>query len=156
MGDRPATLVPVLAGLGDAQAAGREPADDRRVTRFFDAVRSLIASRPGRVVVVAGADLAHVGPRFGDPHAHDASARRALEARDRDSLERARDAGASSFFAHVAEDLETRRVCGLGPIYSLLRSIDGAASTSELLHYEQTVDEGDGSIVSHAALAFHA
>ena len=156
LGKRRATIVPVLAGLGEAQATGRDPGGDRHVTRFFDAVRALVAARPGRVVVVAGADLAHVGPRFGDAHAHDASARRDLEARDRDSLERARGGGPSSFFAHVAADLETRRVCGLGPIYALLRTIDGSAHESELLHYEQTVDEDDGSIVSHAALAFHA
>ena len=156
LGERKATVVPILAGLGEAQASGREPADDRRVTRFYDGVRALIASRPGRVVVVAGADLAHVGPRFGDAQPHDASARRELEARDRDSIDRALEGGASSFFQHVADDLETRRVCGLGPIYSLLRSLDGSASGSELLHYEQTIDADDGSIVSHAALGFHA
>jgi AmmeMemoRadiSam system protein B len=155
LGGRRATIVPVLAGLGEAQAAGREPSGDRRIERFFDGVRALVAARPGRVVVVAGADLAHVGPRFGDAQAHDPSARRQLEARDRASLERARAADASAFFAHVAEDLETRRVCGLGPIYALLRSLEGGTSASDLLHYEQTVDEGDGSIVSHAALAFH-
>ncbi len=156
LGERKATIVPVLAGLGEAQSSGREPGDDRRVTRFFDGVRALLAARPGRVVVVAGADLAHVGPRFGDARAHDAAARRELEARDRDSLDRAMDRGATSFFEHVAQDLDTRRVCGLGPIYSLLRSVDGDARASELLHYEQTVDADDGSIVSHAAVAFHS
>jgi hypothetical protein len=107
------------------------------------------------VIVVAGADLAHVGPRFGDARPHDAAARHELGARDRDSLDRALDRGASSIFQHVVEDLDTRRVCGVGPIYSLLRSLDGDARAAELLHYEQTIDADDGSIVSHAALAFH-
>ena len=37
-----------------------------RVARFMGGVRELVEARAGRVVVVAGADLAHVGPRFGD------------------------------------------------------------------------------------------
>jgi hypothetical protein len=58
------------------------------------------------------------------------------------------------FWAHVASDLATRRVCGLGPIYALLRALPEGAR-GELHHYEQTVDADDGSIVSHAALGFY-
>ena len=51
-------------------------------------------------------------------------------------------------------DLETRRVCGLGPIYALLRVLP-AGSHGKLAHYEQTIDPEEGSIVSHAAMAFY-
>jgi predicted class III extradiol MEMO1 family dioxygenase len=106
-------------------------------------------------VVIAGADLAHVGPRFGDAKPYDDRQRHTLETTDRDSLARAVDGDASSFWSNVAADLETRRICGLAPIYSLLRTLPGARTpTAELLHYEQTVDADDGSIVSHAAVAF--
>jgi AmmeMemoRadiSam system protein B len=154
-GARPIRIVPVLAGLGVQQATGEDPVADSRVTGFLDAVRRLVESRPGRVVVVAGADLAHVGPRFGDPEAYDAGQRAALEKADRGSLERATALDSGAFWRHVAADLEQRRVCGLAPIWSLLRSVAGAAS-GQVLHYEQTVDEHDGSIVSHAAVGYYS
>jgi AmmeMemoRadiSam system protein B len=155
LGDRPARIVPILAGLGEAQATGAAPRRDAKVAAFFDAIRELVAARPRRVVIVAGADLAHVGPRFGDPAPKDQRQRRALEARDRESLRRFGARENDGFWEHVAEDLEERRVCGLGPMASLLEVLT-EPTTPELLHYEQTVDPDDGSIVSHAALALRS
>jgi AmmeMemoRadiSam system protein B len=158
LADRPARIIPVLAGLGAQQVSGASPRDDKHAGQFFDAIGEVIAARPGRVVVVAGADMAHVGPRFGDTKAFDAAARARLAKTDRASLAHAADRDADAFWEDVARDLDTRRVCGLAPIYSLLRTLEGGGSEAraELLHYEQTVDPDDGSIVSHAALAFFA
>ncbi len=154
LGARAARIVPVLAGLGEQQASGDDPGDDARVMAFIDGVRSLVTSRPGRVVLVAGADLAHVGPRFGDRRPLGAEERGHLEGIDRTSLERATGLDSSAFWHHVASDLDSRRVCGLAPIWSLVRSLSGA-ERGELLHYEQTIDKDDGSIVSHAAVGFY-
>ena len=156
LGTREARIIPILAGLGDAQARKRAPRLDAKVASFFDAVKKLVEGRKGRIVVVAGADLAHVGPRFGD-EAFDAGQRAALEKTDRESLGHATSRDESAFWEHVAADLDTRRVCGLAPVYSLLEALTAAGETrGELLHYEQTVDTDDGSIVSHAALGFFA
>lgn len=152
---RPFRIVPVLAGLGAQQASGEDPARDASVRKFVDGVRALVEKRAGRVVVVAGADLAHVGPRFGDEHPYDEAARAKLESTDRASLEHASASDAPGFWADVAKDLDVRRVCGLAPIWSLLRAIPGG-TRGRVLHYEQTVDADDGSIVSHAALGFYA
>lgn len=155
LGARPFRIVPVLAGLGAQQASGEDPERDASVRRFIDGVRALVEKRPGRVVVVAGADLAHVGPRFGDENPYDEGARAKLEGIDRGSLDHASAADAPGFWADVARDLDVRRVCGLAPIWSLLRSIPGGTK-GRVLHYEQTVDAEDGSIVSHAAMSFYA
>jgi MEMO1 family protein len=155
LGGRPARIIPVLASLGDAQATGDDPAKDASAMRFLDAVREVVEERGRRAVVVAGADMAHVGPRFGDRKAFDAPARARLATTDKASLARAVEADAPGFWSHVARDLDTRRVCGLAPIYSLLRMLPEGAR-GELLHYEQNVDGDDGSIVSHAALGFYA
>jgi hypothetical protein len=155
MGERPFRIVPVLAGLGAQQASGDDPAGDARVVRFVDGLRELIEAKPGRVVLVAGADLAHVGPRFGDERPYDADRRAQLEKADRSSLDLATSHDASGFWADVARDLDDRRICGLAPIWSLLRALPRGAA-GRLLHYEQTVDADDGSIVSHAAVGFYA
>jgi len=187
LGDKPVRIVPVLAGLGEHQANGGDPTEDADVEAFLEAVRALVESRRGRVVLIAGADLAHVGPRFGDRHPMNERERADLEKADRESLARAAARDPSAFWQDVARDLDTRRVCGLAPIYALLKSLPakaapietkvhasnghakparenghaGGGSTNgkltahaEILHYEQTVDKDDGSIVSHAGLAF--
>jgi len=155
LGERPFRIVPILAGLGMAQVRGEDPAGDAEVVRFVDGLRELFDSRPGRVLVVAGADMAHVGPRFGDARPFDAEQRGALERTDRASLEHATGVEPSGFWQHVAADLDERRVCGLAPIWSLLHALP-SGSKGEVLHYEQTVDAEDGSIVSHAAVGFYA
>jgi MEMO1 family protein len=152
LGPRPARIVPVLAGLGAHQVRGTDPAGDASVERFLDALRGVVATR--RAIVIAGADLAHVGPRFGDAKPLDDRERRELDDRDRQSLEHAVRGDARRFWSDVAQDLETRRVCGLAPVYSLLRVL-GDDVRGEVCHYEQTVDPEEGSIVSHAAVAFH-
>jgi AmmeMemoRadiSam system protein B len=152
LGDRPARIIPVLAGLGEQQSNGKSPKHSHAVEKFLDAVRKVVDRK--RAVVIAGADLAHVGPRFGDDKPFDEGERRALDETDRESLDHATRCDAEGFWKHVAGDLETRRVCGLGPIYSLLRTI-ASGSHGSLRHYEQNVDPDEGSIVSHAALGFY-
>jgi AmmeMemoRadiSam system protein B len=154
--DRPFRIVPILAGLGACQATGHDPETDARVVRFIAGVRDLIDAGQGRVVVVAGADLAHVGPRFGDPHAFGDEERKTLERTDRVSIDHATSLDPRGFWSHVVADLDERRVCGLAPIWSLLSSVASSGARGRLLHYEQTVDEGDGSIVSHTAVGFYA
>jgi AmmeMemoRadiSam system protein B len=147
-------IVPVLCGLGDAPASRRDPALDAQAESFVAALAALVERRAGRVLVVAGADLAHVGPRFGDARPLDARGRERLERRDAESIELALGRDAPGFFRHVAADLDTRRVCGLGPIYTLLRVLP--QGRGEQLHYDQCVDPDEGSIVSHAALGYYA
>ncbi len=147
-------IVPILCGLGDAQSSGRDPALDADAESFLVALGELVERRRGRVLVVAGADLAHVGPRFGDAEPLDDRGRERLARRDGESIALAVDRDASGFFTQVQSDLDTRRVCGLGPIYTMLRVLPAAQGAR--LHYAQHVDPDEGSIVSHASLAYYA
>jgi AmmeMemoRadiSam system protein B len=149
-----AKIVPILAGLGEHQARATDPAGDVAVEKFLGALRAIVEESGGHTVLVAGADLAHIGPRFADASPSDERLAD-LDATDRASLERAVAPDAREFWSHVARDLETRRVCGLGPIYSMMRALPGGAR-GNLLHYEQTIDAEDRSVVSHAALGYFA
>jgi AmmeMemoRadiSam system protein B len=152
LGPREARIVPILAGLGAQQQTGKSPALDAACERFLAEVRAVVEEK--NAVVIAGADLAHVGPRFGDLRPYTDRQRVVLDETDRTSLDHAERAEPEAFWAHVAKDLDTRRVCGLGPIYSLLRTMNASAK-GKLVHYEQTVDSEEGSIVSHAAMGFY-
>jgi hypothetical protein len=154
IGERPVRIIPILCGIGENQRTGRCPEDDPRAEPFLSAVRAVVERQAHRTVVIAGADLAHVGPRFGDSSPYDAHQRKSLEQTDRASLELAAAQAHRDFFFHVQGDLESRRVCGLGPIYALLRALPEGCQ-GRLEHYEQTVDPQEGSIVSHAAMAFY-
>ncbi len=148
-------IVPVLCGLGQAQAKRSDPARDRVAERFLGGLAEAVSRRRGRVLVVAGADLAHVGPRFGDVRALDPEGRARLAARDRESVEIAARVAAPGFFEHVTEDLGSRRVCGTGPVYTLLRALEAlSVGGGTVLSYEQQIDPDEGSIVSHASIAF--
>jgi AmmeMemoRadiSam system protein B len=153
LGDRLARIVPVLSGLGKHRKSKTDPAGDASAMSFLDAMRELVARRGRRVVVVASADLSHVGPSYGDSVALDAAARARLADADRFSLAKAEDADASGFWADVVSDLGVRRICGLAPVYSLLKTVSPGVR-GQLLHYEQALDPGDGSVVTHAAMTF--
>ena len=154
VGARKVRIIPVLCGIGDSQRTGLSPEEDSRVEKFLGALGAIVDQNAARTVVIAGADLAHVGPRFGDPAPYDEADREDLARIDRESLDLAAAGSHRDFFSQVQADLETRRVCGLGPIYSLLRLLP-TGSRGELGHYEQTIDPEEGSIVSHAAMAFY-
>jgi hypothetical protein len=108
------------------------------VPRFVDALRDTIASSSRRVCLIAGVDLAHVGPRFGDAAPNTTDSLAAVEAADRRMLESVVAADAGGFFASVAADGDARRICGLSPIYTLLRLLPG--SPGRLLRYTQWPD----------------
>ena len=136
---RPFMILPVLASyLHEAIWRRGRPEADARVPRFVDALRDTIASSSRRICLIAGVDLAHVGPRFGDAAPNTADSLAAVEAADRRMLEPVVAADAGGFFASVAADGDARRICGLSPIYTLLRLLPG--SSGRLLRYTQWPD----------------
>ena len=138
-GRRPFTILPVLASyLHEAVWAGTEPEADPRVPRFLDALREAVAASSRRVCLVAGVDLAHVGPRFGDPDPNTEVSLAIVEREDRAMLESVVAGDARGFFARVAADRDARRICGLSPIYSLLRVLPEAPG--RLIEYRQWPD----------------
>ena len=151
LGDRPFTMVPLLASfLHEAVWTGKGAEADGRVPRFLGALAETLAASPRRVCVVGGVDLAHVGPRFGDAEPNTSAFLAEVEREDRAMLETVIAADAPAFFASVAADGDARRICGLSPIYTFLRVLPGAPG--RLLRYRQWPDP-EGT-VSFCAAAF--
>ena len=66
-GGGPGKIVPILCGsLHEWVVEGGSPADTAAVADSVAALREALAQTGKRVCLVAGADLAHVGPQFGD------------------------------------------------------------------------------------------
>jgi AmmeMemoRadiSam system protein B len=145
-------VVPILCGsLHDFVESGQGPRSDPRVDAVLSSLVELVGARP--TLWIAGADLAHVGPRFGDQESLDASDRGSLERRDQETLAHASRGDAVAWFDEIRKEKDCRRVCGLPPIFALLESARPGAG--HIAAYAQCpADEEGGSIVSIASLVY--
>jgi MEMO1 family protein len=141
LGDRPFQALPVLCStishLADPAAA---------TAPFLDALARATAGR--RVCFVAGADLAHVGPQYGDGRPATAAELARHGAHDRATLATLAAGDPDAFHRRAVVDDERRRLCGVAPIYAAARA---AGRGARLLHYGQWSDGVD--MVSFAAAA---
>ena len=148
---RDVRIVPVLASFAhEAMHRGLRPDDDPRVPRFLDALAETIAAGGQRVALIAGADLAHMGPRFGDPEPVGGPELTRIEREDTAMLEPVEAGDAQAFFDSVAADGDRRRICGYSPIYALLRSLGRVSG--RVTRYGQWPDPN--GIVSFASVVF--
>ncbi len=122
-GGEPVPLVPILCGhFGDFVAGEEDPA---RHEPFAQAVEVLRREMEGkRALVVAAADLAHVGPAFGGQPL-DFIARARLQQADQRLLQTVYAGDATAFFENLKAEGDRRNVCGLPPIYLTLRLLEG-------------------------------
>ncbi len=119
-GGEPVPLVPLLCGSFSAFVVGEgDPAAHEPFAMALDVLRGMMASR--RALVVAAADLAHVGPAFGDPYGLDFVGRAQLRNSDERLLQTIYDGNAAAFFELLKAEGDRRHVCGLPPIYLTLR-----------------------------------
>lgn len=149
LGDHPFEVAGFLTGgLPDGDTA-----DTDEVQRVVDAFQEAAATAGKTVCYVSGADLAHVGPKFGDDEPVGAERLEKLAAAERGRLQHLVDGNPADFHRSVEADGNADRVCGTTPMY-----LTGvlAGGNAELLHYGQA-NEPDGSqMVSYCALAFEA
>ncbi len=110
------------------------------------------AKHSGKVCYVSGADLAHIGQQFGDEWIVDEDRVKEQADDDRKLLEKVCRSDPAGLFSHVAEQYDDRRICGLPPIYALLRVMGPARG--ELLKYEGVVDGERTSCVTFASVAY--
>jgi AmmeMemoRadiSam system protein B len=138
---RPFAVLPVLCSSLSHLA---EPA--RFTARFLGALGRAVRGR--RVCFVASADLAHVGPAYGDARSPRADELARLEARDRETLAFLAAGDAEGFHRDAARDDERRRLCGLAPIYAAVKA---SGTGARLLHYERWTDGVDSVTFAAAA-----
>jgi hypothetical protein len=132
---------------------GKSPREDGNVSTFLNLIGDLISSKNG-AFVIAGADMAHVGLKFGDTEPVGESTLTWIKERDLLSLSFTENIDAEGFFRSVEEEKDKRKICGLSPIYALLSTI--RAEKGKLLHYDQALEPDTGSVVSYASVGFYS
>jgi AmmeMemoRadiSam system protein B len=151
-GKRDKSIVPILCGSFHKMIASHtSPMNNGHVAEFVAAVKQAVANSGKKVCYIAGADLAHVGPRFGDSQPVSDGLLRIVESDDLLMLEKLESVDAEGFFANIEADMDRRKICGLSPIYTMLNVME--ASSGKLLKYQYWPDPS--GTVSFASMAFY-
>jgi len=118
---------------------------------FAIALGELVADDGRDTLLIAGADLSHVGMHFGDTRTLDQSFLQEVRRRDRRMLDAIETGDAEAFRACVAQDDNPTRVCSVGCIFALLTALPHASPT--VLRYDQAVDHQTQRGITCAAVA---
>ena len=147
--------VPVVAVLVPDPTVAMIEDDGARVSakEFAGGLKTVLAQAGGRTVVVASADLSHVGPQFGDRSALDAARRREVEEADREVLREFIE-GPDRMIAHFARNGNAARWCSIGNMFVAATAVPHASR--EMVAYAQSAEPNGGAMVTSAALAFLA
>ncbi|MBL8991521.1 MAG: AmmeMemoRadiSam system protein B [Phycisphaerae bacterium] len=124
---------------------------------FVDALRQAIATLPGRTLIVASADLSHVGPSFGDkePLPEDSeegvARRNKVFEHDREMLQHLVDRKPAELVSAMAWQKNPTRWCSIGNLVAASMAVDPAEV--RLLNYAAAADPQGLTMVSSASLA---
>lgn len=153
VGARDLKILPVLCGSFQPFTEGNgRPADDEKWAAGAEALRQI--ARRDDVLVVAAADLAHVGPAFGDPAPIGTAEKGTLSAFDSEMLATVARGGGEEFLDLLVREEDRYRVCGLPPIY-LAMSILGSV-TGEIVTYAQCPAPGESVVSVTGMLLYEA
>ena len=134
------SMVPVLCpdpcgptGTGPHDGKGADLRD------FAEALAECIRLDGKDTLLIAGADLSHVGAHFGDNRKLDDAFLPEVLYRDHLALTTLEKEGPEAFLACVAEDGNPTRICSAGCIFALMTALPGAEA--RLVKYHQAVQE---------------
>ena len=142
-------IVPILCGLFPGEDETDAGSQVREIEAFLKECADIVAEPERDALVIAGADLAHVGKRFGDDFDIDDAIVQSIGSRDAEDLAFVTRLDPAGWRAAVMRDANERRVCGLNCIYSAMRAVEKTAKYGELVHYSYAPDPA-GGIVSFA------
>ena len=152
----PYTVVPVvLGGVDHHLQAGSDPLQAPEVQRELAALREAVAASGKRACYLLSVDLAHIGPKFGDPERIDDAGAAACEQKDRHLLSFAERFSAPGLTRTLHADGNGRNVDAVSGLFSLYPLLAGSACHGSLLSYGQNRQPDTGSLVSYASMAFY-
>jgi MEMO1 family protein len=146
------SIVPVLCGslLAGLPEYGRE-SYRRKAGPFLERVEQILSIKGNEILLVAGVDLSHTGPKFG----HDQPARslqNLSEAHDRILLKNLTSLDADRFWEESRRVKDRYNVCGFAALACLLEVLPD--SQGQVLQYETWHEEATRSAVSFASVVF--
>lgn len=149
--DRQIEILPILTGSMHEYVSGGAPPEDGSLRELVANLRHALDTYGKPYLVIAGADLAHIGAQFGDRYPMDSLTLSRSKAKDEEILEAVRQVDRDRFIASIRSERDSRRICGVAPIYFQLMLLEG--SRCDIVSYDQWSD--GASSVSFAGAVFY-
>jgi AmmeMemoRadiSam system protein B len=131
--------------------SGGNPPGQESLRELADSLKHVLEKYGKPYVVIAGADLAHIGAQFGDRYSLDGRVLQRSKAKDEEMLQKVQQLDKDQFIATIRSERDSRRICGVAPIYFQLMLLEG--SRCEVVSYDQWSD--GASSVSFAGAVFY-
>lgn len=146
-------ILPVLVGsFHNFINNGSMPDSDNRLTEFLSKLNDTITEKNIKAVFIASADMAHIGRKFHDDFDAESQFGR-LRAEDKTLLGYLRSCEPDKFFNSISAINDKNRICGLSPVYCLLKLRNPASG--EVLGYNIWNEAETKSAVSFSSIAFY-
>lgn len=144
-------MVPILCH-DPCGPTGTAPYDGKGVDLrvFGAALGDLVQEEPDDTIVIAGADLSHVGTRFGDRRDLDDEFLKEVELKDQAALEAFVSGDAEQFLRVVSGHDNSTRICSSGCLFALMTALPRARA--EVLRYHQAADRSTATCVTCASI----
>ncbi len=150
---KPFKIVPILcSSFQDVITQDNGPQQKPHLSDFVNALSEKVTESDYQTCFIASADLAHVGTRFGDPSPPSSASLQFIADEDRKMLSYVERMDADGFYQFIQREKDSRKICGLPPIYTLLRVMN--TGEGKLLNYQQSVEPNGSSVVTFASMVF--
>lgn len=126
---------------------------------FVDALRESLKVLPGKTLIVASADLSHVGPAFGDQQAlagegsEPEQFRNRVFAHDKEMLNMYREKKIDDLIAAMSWQQNPTRWCSLGNLVATMKTTE--PQTVSILNYAAAMDQQGVGMVSSVAMVLN-
>ena len=150
----PISIVPVLCAFSAAHVTDPQfQAERDTIESFIQAMRDALQASGKEACIIASAELAHIGMRYGaSGPPTDFSFHRCMQA-DMEMLKHVEEGDPAAFAQYIAKERDGRNIGGFAPIYTMLRLAEG--SKGQVLRYDRGITDQFNSTVTYASLAFY-
>jgi hypothetical protein len=145
-----ARIVPILCSFGHEDWNSCSSLVDD----FARSLEDLVFDRGHSVGIIASVDMAHVGPRYGDGYKPDEAMIRRNLSSDATLLKLLEQCRADDFIQMINRDANSRNICGVAPLYTMTKALEGRSHGVTLSQSHAIVDEHH-SFVTFASMVFY-
>jgi AmmeMemoRadiSam system protein B len=151
---RPFRIVPILVGsFRDCVEAEVSPTAQSDIRRMILALKEAEKAAGESVCYIISGDLAHIGPKFGDPEPVNEAQLTHSRSQDQELIRSAARLDLNAYFDRIAKEDDSRRICGLPPTVVALAAAEPASGRA--LDYGQYVHPQGHESVSFASIGFY-
>lgn len=146
-------IVPILLSFPETVDDMDHPIfNSERIEKFSSALQKTIDAGDGKICLIGGIDLSHIGKRFGQVSGANSERLKKLESEDRQALQHIADGKKKEFVEYMKKVNPQNNICGFPVLYVMMDLLNGRKG--KLLDYRQNVEGDNESAVSFAAMTF--